>query len=54
LIINPGNDASPLQLPSVRHNPSCDGCARDAEERKDNAKRGSSQKNVVKEKLGVT
>jgi len=22
----------PLQLPSVNHNPSCDGCARDAEE----------------------
>jgi len=23
---------TPLQLPSVHHNPSCDGCARDAEE----------------------
>jgi len=23
---------TPLQLPSVYHNPSCDGCARDAEE----------------------
>jgi len=23
---------TPLQLLSVRHNPSCDGCARDAEE----------------------
>jgi len=23
---------TPLQLPSVQHNPSCDGCARDAEE----------------------
>jgi len=22
----------PLQLPSVQYNPSCDGCARDAEE----------------------
>jgi len=22
---NPGNDASPLQLPSVHHNPFCDG-----------------------------
>jgi len=32
---NPGNDAcTPLQLPSVHHNPSCDGCARDAEEYK--------------------
>jgi len=32
LIGNPGNDASPLQLPSVQHNPSCDRCAHDAEE----------------------
>ena len=32
LIGNPGNDASPLQLSSVHHNPPCDGCARDAEE----------------------
>jgi len=23
---------APLQLPSAYHNPSCDGCARDAEE----------------------
>jgi len=23
---------TPFQLPSVYHNPSCDGCARDAEE----------------------
>jgi len=29
---NPGSDASQLQLPSVHHNPSCDGCTRDAEE----------------------
>ena len=29
---NPRNDASPLKLPSVRHNPSCDECACDAEE----------------------
>jgi len=27
---NPGNDVY-TQLPSVHHNPSCDGCARDAE-----------------------
>jgi len=38
LISNPDNDASPLQLPSIDHSPSCDGCAHDAEERKDNAK----------------
>jgi len=33
---------TPLQLPSVHHNPFYDGastCARDAEERKDNEKR---------------
>jgi len=41
------NDDSPLQLPSVHHNPSSDGCAHDAE-RKDNAKRGFGQQNVVK------
>jgi len=28
---------TPLQLPSLHHNPSCDGCARDDEE-KENAK----------------
>jgi len=28
-----------LQLPSAHHNPSCDACARDAEETKENAKR---------------
>jgi len=31
-IRNPGNDASPLQLLSVHHNPACDGCTSDAEE----------------------
>jgi len=40
LISNPGNDASPLQLPSVHHNPSCDGCAHDAEEEKMMQKEG--------------
>jgi len=29
---NHGNVLAPLQLPSVHHNPSCDGCARNAEE----------------------
>jgi len=38
LISNPVDDDSPLQLPSVHHNPSCDRCARDAEEKKDNTK----------------
>jgi len=31
-IRKPGNDASPLQFPSVHHNSSCDGCARDTKE----------------------
>jgi len=53
LISNHENDASPLQLPSVHHNPSCDGYAHTAEERKDNAKKGFWQQNVAKEKLGV-
>jgi len=53
LTSNPGNDDSPLQLPSVHHNPPCDGCAHDAEERKGNAKRGFDQQNVAKKKLGV-
>jgi len=39
IISNPANDDSPLQLPSVHHNPSCDRGAHDAEEREDNAKR---------------
>jgi len=45
-----------LQLPSVHHNLSCDGastCARDAEERKDNAKREFGQQNVGMERLGT-
>jgi len=41
LISNPGNDDAPLQLFIIT--PSCDGCAHDAEERKDNAKRGFGQ-----------
>jgi len=53
LISNPGNRASLLQLPSVHHNPSCDGCKHDAEERKDDAKRGFGQQNVAKVRLGV-
>jgi len=47
---------TPLQLPCVHHNPSCDGartCARDAEEWKDDAKREFGQQNVAKERLGV-
>jgi len=47
---------TPLQLPSVHHNPFCDGastCARDAEERKDNTKRKFGRQNVFKERLGV-
>jgi len=35
---NPRNDASPPQLPSVHHHPSCDECARDTEVTKENAK----------------
>jgi len=34
LISNLGNDASPVQLPSVHHNTSCGGCASDAEAEK--------------------
>jgi len=41
------------QLPPVHHNPSCDGCARDAEEKKQSAKREFGGQNVAKEKLGV-
>jgi len=40
LISNAGNYDSPLQLPSVHNNPFCDGCAHDAEERKDMQKEG--------------
>jgi len=40
-------------MPSVRYIPSCDGCAHDAEEWKDNAKGGFGQQNVAKERLGV-
>jgi len=53
LINNPGNNDSPLQLPSVHHNPSCGGCARDAEEMKDHVKKGFSQRDVAKKRLGV-
>jgi len=48
---NPGNDASPLQLSSLHHNPFCDGCARDAEQ-KENAEIEFDQQNVAKERLG--
>jgi len=52
LIGNPGNDASPLQLPSVYHNTSCDGvctwCWREK-----NAKREFGWQNVVKERMSV-
>jgi len=47
LISNPGNGDTPLQLPSVHHNPSC------AEDSKDNVKRGFGQQHVAKERLGV-
>jgi len=56
LINNPCNDAdivTPLQLLSVPHNPSCDGCGRDAEEWKGNAKTEFGQQNVAKKRLGV-
>jgi len=53
LISNHADDDTPLQLPSVHQNPSCDGCTRDAEERKDNAKREFVQQDVAKERLGV-
>jgi len=39
---------TPLQLPSVHHNPFYDGCARDAEEKKDKAK-----SDVAKQRLNV-
>jgi len=44
---------TPLQLPSVHHNLFCDGCARDAEEMKDNAKREFGQQNVAKTRQSV-
>jgi len=53
LISNPGNDDSPLQLPSVYYNPSRDGCAHDTAERKDNAKRGFGQQNLAEERQDV-
>ena len=53
LMGNPGNNALPLQLPSVHHNSSVMERACDAEERKDNAKRGFGQQNITKERLGV-
>jgi len=49
-----GNDTYTLhilQLPSVHRNPSCGECGRDAEERKDSAKRVFGQQNVAKERL---
>jgi len=53
LISNPGNDDSPLKLPSIHYNTSRDGCAHDAKVRKDKAKRWFGQQNVVKERLDV-
>jgi len=43
---------TPLQLPSIHHNLSCDGCARDAEENR-KAKRGFVRQDVAKERLAV-
>ena len=43
---------TPLQLPFIVIPPMTEQ-ARDAEERKDNAKRGFGQQNVAKERLGV-
>jgi len=43
---------TPLQLPSVHHNPSCDGCARDAEEKR-MWKESSIETNVAKERLNA-
>jgi len=42
-----------LQLPSVHHNPSCDGCARDAEENTRWKQRELGRQNVAKEWLSV-
>ena len=49
---------TPLQLPSVHHKPSFNGvcsahCARDAEVKKENAKREFGPQNVGKERLSV-
>ena len=40
-----------LQLSSVYHNPSCDGCARDAEENP--IRKEFGRQNVAKERLSV-
>jgi len=42
---------TPLHLPSVHKNRSCDGCARDAEENR--VRREFGQKNAAKERLSV-
>ena len=42
---------TPLQLPSVYHNPFCDGCARKAEENR--VRNKSGRQNVAKERLRV-
>jgi len=44
---------TPLQLSSVHHNPSCDGCARNAEEKKENAKRELGRQNITKERWSL-
>jgi len=43
---------TPPQLPSVYHNPSCDGCASDGEENR-MRKKSLVDKNVAKERLSV-
>jgi len=51
LIGNPANDTyTPLQLPSVKHNSSCDGCARDAEENRMRKKSWSKKRTQEKKK----
>jgi len=53
LISSLGKNDSLLKPPSVHYNPLCGECAHDAEERKDNRKRGFGQQNAAKERLGV-
>jgi len=44
---------TPLQMPSVHHNPFCEGCACNAEKKKDNMKRNFGWKNAAKERLNI-
>jgi len=48
---NPGKMLTPLQMLSLHYNPSCDGCARDAEESRMREEFG--RQNVDKERLNV-